>query len=266
LKTEIQNTIQAFDGIAESYDVNVLSNEILVWMRNIVQEIYLLHFKPNEIVLELNAGTGTDALFLAEHGINVYATDASERMIERLRIRVNGIAAGKIHSEVLTFSEINKINEEFDGVVSNFGGLNCINDFEDLSNALNSKLRPGGKFIAVVMNKLCPWEMNYFLMKLNPRNAFRRLSKNGTDVRLNGKSVRTYYFKPKEFVRSFAKNFDLEKIYTLGLFTPPPYLSGIYQKFKQPVELLMKIDNILKGTFPFNRFGDHFVVVLRKKM
>jgi ubiquinone/menaquinone biosynthesis C-methylase UbiE len=252
---------QAFDHIAEDYDAQVLSNEILVWMREQVHKIFLSYLKPGDSILELNAGTGIDAVFLAENGINVYATDASEKMIEKLRKRTNNV-----RSKTFAFSEINKIDLEFDGIISNFGGLNCINDFKDLSNVLSSKLKPNGTFIAVVMNKFCPWEINYYLLKLNPRNAFRRFSKNGIDVPLNGNNVKTYYFTPQEFVRSFRKHFDLERVYSLGLFTPPPYLLGLYRKFKFPVQLMMKTDAALSGIYPFNRFGDHFVVVLRKKM
>ena len=256
----MSNEIRAFDRIAADYDEQVLSNEILVWMREQVHRIFLSYFKPRDSVLELNAGTGIDAEFLSKHGINVYATDASERMIEKLRTRT------KIHSEVLSFSDLNKIKGNFDGVISNFGGLNCINDFEDLSKDLYSKIKSGGKFVAVVMNKFCPWEVNYYLMKLKPRSAFRRFSKKGIDVGLNGSTVRAYYFTPRKFARSFKKNFVLEKIYSLGLFTPPPYLQGLYRRFKIPVQLLMKIDAALRGIYPFNRFGDHFIVVLRKKM
>ncbi|MBK8550882.1 MAG: hypothetical protein IPL53_07385 [Ignavibacteria bacterium] len=57
----------------------------------------------------------------------------------------------------------------------------------------------------------------------------------------------------------------MEKVYSLGLFTPSPYMYGIYDKAKPLVKFLMKIDDISNKHFPFNRAGDHFVIVLKRK-
>src|SRR5439155_25725972 len=138
-------------------------------------------------ILELNSGTGIDAVFLSSQGISIYATDGSEKMISKLKekIRINNLE--RIKADVIEFSQLNELPETgFDGIFSNFGGLNCINDFEDLSENLSLKLKPGGKFIAVVINRFCPWEISYYLMKFNPRNAFRRFVKNGIIVNLDG--------------------------------------------------------------------------------
>jgi ubiquinone/menaquinone biosynthesis C-methylase UbiE len=289
-------TIIAFSNIAETYDESVSSNSILQWMREAVHGIYLRYLNPGDRILELNCGTGIDALFLARNGMNVTATDASPKMIEIVRRKINtplaplkaGIEAtdlkGEIRAEICSFSEIHRLEESnFDAVVSNFGGLNCINDFTELRRQLSLKLKPNGIFIAVVMNKICPWEITYYLMKLDARNAFRRFSKNGLDVKIHppgplpprspfgkkgrpGIDVRTYYYTPGAFAKSFAKNFSAEKIYALALFTPPPYLEALWRKFGKAGRMMLKRDHALYGSLPFNRFGDHFIAVMRKKM
>ena len=227
--------------------------------------IYLKHFNSGSNILELNCGTGVDAVFLAQNGMNITATDISPNMV---KITQNSaISAGledKIDVHSLSFSEISVINKTgFDGVISNFGGLNCINDFEKLSYDLSSKLKPCGKFIAVVMNKFCPWEIFYYTVKLDFKNAFRRFNKNGTEAELNGSKVKTFYFFPKEFGNKFSKYFTIEKIYALAYYTPPPYLIGIYNKFKPLVKLFMKLDELVKGIYPLNRMGDHFIIVMK---
>jgi hypothetical protein len=40
---------------------------------------------------------------------------------------------------------------------------------------------------------------------------------------------------------------------------------GIFDRFPSFVKTLMKIDEAVKGIFPFNRFGDHFIIVMKKK-
>jgi hypothetical protein len=152
----------------------------------------------------------------------------------------------------------------FDGVISNFGGLNCIPEFTKLSRDLAAKLKPGGKFIAVVIGRLCPWETFFYSLKLQFKTAFRRFSKNGVDANLNGETIRTFYFTPHRFAKDFKKEFEVEKIYSHGAFTPPPYLVNIYNKLTPLVKIMMKLDELTRGIFPFNRFGDHFIIVLKK--
>lgn len=261
------HTKQSFNKIAGSYDTRDNQNAILRWMRGIVHKVYLKYLPGGAKVLELNAGTGVDAVFLADNGMTVYATDISGEMIALLQEKIKSKKAeNRITAQSLSFDEIDTITEtDFDAVVSNFGGLNCINDFSKLSNDLTAKLKSNSVFIAVVMNKICPWEMFYYLLRLDTENAFRRFNKNGIMAELNGEKVLTYYFTPAEFGKYFSRNFSVEKIYTLGLKTPPPYLIGIYNRLIPLVKLWMKTDELLKGWFPFNRWGDHFVIVMRRR-
>ena len=263
----LQHTRESFNKIAPAFDETDRANPILLWMRGIVHKIYLKDIKQGETVLELNCGTGIDAMFLARRGIKVYATDISDEMIHLLTLKASHeIEKGSIIAEVCAFSDIGKIKGSgFDAVVSNFGGLNCINEFNQLSNDLYDKLKPDGKFIAVVMNKLCPWEILYFILKLDFRKAFRRFKKEGIDGAVDDQTVKTFYFFPKEFGKKFCDHFRIEKIYTHALYTPPPYLLGIYKRIKPIVKVWMKIDEVVKGIYPFNRVGDHFIIVMKRK-
>lgn len=266
LQNKLQNTKEAFNTASKSYDEGESSNAILKWMRRIVHDIYLSNFKTGDKMLELNAGTGTDALFLASRGIKVFATDISDKMIELINEKVKiQKAENFVETKVCSFEEINQVrSDNFDGVISNFGGLNCINDFSKLSNDISQKLKSGGKFIAVVMNSFCPWEIFYYAMRFDFANVFRRTKGIGIDASLGNETVKTYYFTPGQFADFFNKQFKVKKIYTLGLFTPPPFLIGVYNRFKPIVNLLMKTDEALKSVFPFNRIGDHFIIVMEK--
>ncbi|MCI0716611.1 MAG: class I SAM-dependent methyltransferase [Chlorobi bacterium] len=262
----LQKTKEAFDNTAAGFDEDDFKNPVLQWMRSVVYGIYLDNFRKGNRLLELNSGTGIDAVFLAKNGIKVYATDISPKMLEILeaKIQSNGLKS-EIKYAVKSFDEIREIQEDnFDGVISNFGGLNCINDFSKLSKDLYAKLKPGGKIIAAVINKYCLWEIFFYLLKLKPKTAFRRLGKKGIDANLNGGKVRTFYFTPKQFARFFKGGFKTEKIYSHGCFTPPPYLTGFYKGLKLITKILMKIDELTKGLFPFNRLGDHFIIIMNK--
>jgi ubiquinone/menaquinone biosynthesis C-methylase UbiE len=267
LQEVLSHTKKAFNKAAPNYDEEERVNPILGWMRGVVRGIYLRSFKAGDRLLELNAGTGLDAMFLAGKGIEVLATDLSENMISIIESKARiEKAENMIKACVCPFDRIGEIESgNFDGVISNFGGLNCINDFDKLSSDLSDKLIAGGKFVAVVMNKFCPWEIFYYMMKFMFKNAFRRFHEAGVDANLHGEKVRTYYFTPGAFAAGFSKHFKVRRIYALGLYTPPPYLVAIYRKLRPVAKLLMAIDNVIKGVFPFNRFGDHFIIVMEKK-
>lgn len=260
------DTKSAFNNIATGYDARDNQNPILQWMRGLVHKVYLNYIPGSSSILELNAGTGVDAVFLAEKGYKILATDISDKMIEIIQSKGKSEKAKIIETKTLSFDEISNIEENnFDAVVSNFGGLNCINDFQKLSCDLVQKLKPKGLFIAVVMNKICLWEMFYYMITLKFSEAFRRFSKNGIMAELNGEKVLTYYFTPSEFAKAFSTNFNKLKVYSLGNNTPPPYLIGIYNKLKPLVRLWMKIDELTMGLPLLNLFGDHFIIVMKKK-
>ncbi len=267
MQDTLQHTKEAFNIAALTFDYDESINEIVKWMRTVVHEIYLKNFKPGDKLLELNAGTGIDALFMAQHGIKVHATDISDNMINAIKEKIKQYnLEGIVSVELCPFENIGQINDAgFDGAMSNFGGLNCIGNFEKLSDDLSNKIKSGGKFIAAVMNKTCPWEIFYYLLKLNFKEAFRRYRKEGIFAGLGGEEIWTYYFTPRGFAKYFRNHFTVKKIYTLGLYTPSPYLFGIYNRFPSIVKLFMKIDNLIKGIYPFNRIGDHFIIILERK-
>jgi hypothetical protein len=40
---------------------------------------------------------------------------------------------------------------------------------------------------------------------------------------------------------------------------------GIYNRARPIVKIWMKTDEFLKGIFPFNMIGDHFIIVMERK-
>lgn len=264
----LQHTKESFDKIANAFDVQDRANPIIGWMRGIVHKIYLKNFKNGDALLELNAGTGIDAIYLAERGINIYATDISTGMQSYLieKIKNSAELQDKIIIKPYSFYDVDKVDKDhFDGVISNFGGLNCINDFVKLRDDIAAKTKPGALFIAAVMNKICPWEMLYFILKFDFKKAFRRFKQEGIEGSIDDQFVKTFYFTPKEFGKNFKPYFKIKRVYSLGLFTPSPYMVGLYHKIKPLIKLWMLMDELVKGVFPFNRIGDHFIIIMKRK-
>ena len=81
-------TVLAFDSLAAKYDDLFTRSMIGRAQRGVVWDALIDTFEPGSHILELNCGTGEDALFLAGHDISVLACDASAHMINTARRRM----------------------------------------------------------------------------------------------------------------------------------------------------------------------------------
>ena len=82
---------------------------------------------------------------------------------------------------------------------------------------------------------------------------------------LNGHVVRTRYYMPRTFQRSFERaGFRRVSLRGLGLFAPPPYLQAFAERHPTLVHALERADDAM-GSWPVLRnAGDHFLIVLRR--
>jgi len=263
---------QAFDTVAQSYDASFTHSVIGIAQRNVVWSYLESALSPNDElkILELNCGTGEDALWFAKKGHKVLATDISEKMLE--------ITQDKIHetnllSRVQTMKidirkiERGRLKEKFDLVFSNFGGMNCIssNEMKKFRTEIKEFLKPAGRFTMVIMPKFCLWETIYFLMKFNFSKAFRRFSDNGTIVKLNGNEMRAFYFSPGKIKKLFGHNFEVVAVKTIGFFIPPSYLENLFSSKAKLFSVLEKLESAVTKFSFLAGFSDHYLIELQVK-
>lgn len=253
-----------FDGIEEH-------NQTLQWMRKRIHENCLKQFKSGDSILELNCGTGIDAIFFAEHGMHVHATDVSSGMLSELEKKIEQKKlSGKITFQQCSYTELSvalntdsaPAKNKFDHISSNFGGMNCEKDIEAVISQFKGLLIPGGTVTLVIMPPVCPWEI-LLAFKGNFKTAFRRWNKNGADSQVEGIHFTTYYFTPSRVIKAFGKDFRKISLQGLACFTPPPYLEKFPARYPKVFKLLNKFDNMLDRFFPFNCWADHFILTMQ---
>ncbi|RZU42269.1 class I SAM-dependent methyltransferase [Edaphobacter modestus] len=134
-------------------------------------------FKPGESVLELNCGTGIDAVYLGTRNISVTAFDLSPKMIALARDHAKAInPISHPRFEVLATENLDTLEVgPFDGAFSNFSGLNCVDNLGDVSRDVARLLRPQGRFLICMMGRFVPVEIIWFLLHGKPRRAFSRM-------------------------------------------------------------------------------------------
>src|SRR5688572_11556880 len=151
-------------------------------MRAAVRQRLDAAFAPGERVLELNCGTGEDAVHLGSRGVRVLATDSSAEMLSVARAKVD-LARLDALVEVARMPIENLARHRpagsFDGVLSNFGGLNCVDDLPAVARDLAAITRPGARVLLCLMGPMVPWEWGLYLANGEPRRAMRRLRREG---------------------------------------------------------------------------------------
>ena len=152
-------------------------------------------FEPGHRILELNCGTGIDAVHLGSRGIHVLACDLSPRMVELARrLASDANLSHLVEFRVMENENIGTLTKEgpFDGGFSSFSGLNCVEDFPGVARALALLLPRGARFIAGMTGRLVPWEIAWFLAHGRPGKALRRLRRDNPDFNAGPVPVRIY--------------------------------------------------------------------------
>src|ERR1051326_613698 len=153
---------EAFSRTAEKYDAFAEDHPNQSRMRSKVYAHIERFIPKGSRILELNCGTGTDAVELAQRGYQIHATDIAPGMLERLHDKVSKSNLGEqITSQQCSFTNLDRIQRTpFDAVFSNLGGLNCIPDLSPVISQLPHILRPGGLITWVFMPTVCLWAMD----------------------------------------------------------------------------------------------------------
>lgn len=256
----------AFDGVASIYDGPAGNNRVIRWLRQRLWEAVAETFPAGSRLLDLGCGTGIDAAHLAALGYEIVAVDWSPRMVARTRERVEATGTGaSVTTRVLGMHELTLLEgEQFDGVYSNLGALNCAPSLDDVAVGCRALLRPGGRIVTSVIGRACPWELALYLARGKPRRAFVRWSRDMVPVPLDGRTVWTRYYTPRQFYRPFAPAFELASYQGLCILPPPPYLLGVWERFPRVCERAAATD-LRIGRRPLLRdLGDHFLMTLAR--
>jgi ubiquinone/menaquinone biosynthesis C-methylase UbiE len=259
---------EAFTKQSKIFDQLYNGDFIIQYKRQRVREHILKYAKHGSLMLELNCGSGEDAIFFAEKGFTVHATDISTGMLEVLKQKINGrFYEHKISIEQCSFTELEflKLKKPFDYVYSNFGGLNCTGDLEKVLNSLDGVVKPGGVVTLVIISKFCLWE-TLLLFKGKFRTALRRfLSAKGRKAHVEGSFFKCWYYSPSFIKKNLQARFEFLNLEGLCTIVPPSYIENFAGKYPKAFSFLVDKENKLKATWPWNLAGDYFIISFRKK-
>jgi ubiquinone/menaquinone biosynthesis C-methylase UbiE len=256
-----------FDLIAENYDRIFSDAKIGQAQRAAVRKALEKEFHAGHRVLEIGCGTGADACFLAERGVEVVACDSSPGMVAvtAQKVALRGLQHF-VKPCLLAAEYIGGLQDSFDGAFSNFGVLNCVPDLPALANDLGRLLRPGATMVLCLMGHCCMWEIVWYLAHGNPRKAFRRLRRGGITARVaDGPPVRVYYPRVSSLARAFTPHFRLRAIKGVGVLVPPSYLEFWADRFPRLLRSAVQADAILEACRGVRLLADHVVLTFERR-
>lgn len=264
-KTPPLETIdRAFSLTAEKYDSFGQDHPHQTRMRNKVYA-HLQRIVPSgSRILELNAGTGTDAVQLAQRGYRIHATDIAQGMLGRLKGKVRELKLqDQITFEERSFLDLGKVpGAPFDSVFSDLGGLNCVADLSPVIRQLPGVLKPGGTVTWVLMSHVCLWEIAE-VFRLNFRVAFRRFARGGVRAHLEGLHFPVYYFSPQRVRQWFGDEYHLVEIEGLSVITPTAESKSFAKQFAGLYRILSWLDDRLSPRWPWYGWGDFYILSMR---
>jgi ubiquinone/menaquinone biosynthesis C-methylase UbiE len=263
-KIDFDSINRGFSAKALVYDDYGADHPVILWARAQVRAHLMALVPPGAHVLELAAGTGADAVFLAERGYRVHATDLADGMVAetRRKIETRGLA-DRLTAQQASFTELERVTGgPYDLVFSNYGGLNCLPDLTEMTGGLPGVLKPGGFVTLVMMPPVCPWELAQAL-RGDFKTAFRRLHPGGVMARVASAHFMTYYFRPSQVLRALGPGYRRVALRGLSMFSPPSYLEKFSRGYPRLFRRLTEMDERF-ASFPLlNAMGDYFILTVQ---
>lgn len=265
-----QQAAKAFGKQSLVFDDYDRDNTIIHYKRRRVRDHVMRFLPPQSHILELNSGTGTDAIFFAEQGHFVHATDIAEGMQERLKEKVRQKGLGdSITAELCSFTELRSLEKRgpYDLIFSNFAGLNCTRELDKVLESFDPLLKPGGQVTLVILPPFSAWE-TLMLFRGRFKAAFRRFlsRRKGAPAQVEGFHFRCWYYSAS-YVKKIMAAESFEFLGHEGLCTiaPPSYIEHFAERHPRSWRLLSRLEDKWKGKWPWRAIGDYYIISFKKR-
>lgn len=258
----------AFTEQSKKFDELYSTDEIIQYKRERVRKHLKKYILPGQFILELNSGTGEDAIWLAQQNCKVHATDISFGMQEKLQQKVHANNFDHLISyELCSFTELNNLEKKgpFDIIFSNFAGLNCTNELDKVLASFSPLLKTNGVATLVIMPKFCLWEF-LLVARGKFKTATRRFfSSKGRKANVEGHHFKCWYYNPSYAIKYLKNDFDVLSIEGLCTLIPPSYINNFAGRYPKLFSTLRKKENSWKNYWPWKFIGDYYIISLKKR-
>lgn len=261
MSKQILSSSEAFSIVADFYDEKFSMLPHVRELRERIMNIVANAVIHGGRILDLGCGTGLDARHLAEKGFRVIAADPSNGMLRAAKRRCNGSSVSLLQIPETSLAPFRE--HAFDGILSNFGALNCVPDIARTLRDVHDMLRENGVFVLCLINRISLFEIVASLCVGKFSFAFRRLKASGVAT-VGSASIRLWYHRVHTVKRAAKGKFTVESQFGLNILTPPPSYERAYREHRSLMNHLARFERRIEKLPVISTLGDHVVMVLKK--
>jgi SAM-dependent methyltransferase len=215
-------------------------------------------------VLDVGCGTGSDAVFLARHGVQVTGIDVSPAMIAQAESKIahHGLT-DRVRLVILDIGELASLPaEEYDGVISSYAALNTLPTLTQFAADAARLMQPDGRMILHLLNGSSLWEWGGLIAHRKWAEARSLGTRRERIFEVGGHPV-PHYLTPagEAYASSFSPHFRLCRGYGLGITRP---LYPIARVPETVFSALGRLDELVGPYYPFLNWGRFYVLELMK--
>jgi hypothetical protein len=124
-------------------------------------------------------------------------------------------------------------------------------------------LPPGGRFVGVVLPRLCPLEIALSLARGDARTALRRFRLSPV-ADVEGRRFPMRYYGARDFDRALGPGFRRVETRSLGLALPPLSFGPALARAPGLLGALTAVEDRLSGLPGLRRMGDHVLLAYER--
>ncbi len=268
IKVNEAQAASAFTKQSAIFDELYAANKIIQYKRDRVRAQVNRFIAPGSRILELNAGTGEDAVYFAGQGHKVHATDISNGMLQKLEEKVAAYNLRDcVTTEQCSFTELANLKDRrpYDHIFSNFAGLNCTGDLQGVLRSFDLLLVSGGYVTLVLLPPFCLWESLQALRGQFKLASRRFNASKGSKANVEGVSFTCWYYKPSFVINALKDRYRLMALEGLCTIVPPSYFEHFADKHPATYKKMVNLENWLCDKWPWKYIGDYYIITLKKK-
>ena len=251
-----------FDSLAWKYD-DLFSRSRIGAQRGTVWDVLADTFRPGDTILILNCSTREEEIFLAMLGVSDVASGAAEGMVHAGRNQGQPDTPVQLDLPPAEHLTMIRPGALFDGVLSNFSGLNIVADLNRTARDLASMVSMGAPVIICLSTRFCLSDTLWFLLHGKFRKAFRRPFGIAT-LKVGNSTTKIHYPGLREVRKLFSPSFIMRSCTGIGIAVPPSYLEPVFRKYSRVLRLLRRIDNGISHLPLLRTIGDHMLVCFER--
>ncbi len=265
-KDEIKNVVSHYQRLSDLYQQIIISQPFFINCYALYDKLLekILKGKKFGTLLDVGCGGGVQTVVLSAHADKVTGIDISDEFVDVARKRCAHLS--NVRFQIEDACRLPFPDASFDGIVS-YGDVlsHIIEGYEKALSEMARVVKPGGWITFEVDNK---WNIGMLYVSQEFKEAWKLKGKGHSTRRWQGMSFKT--FTPSE-LKHLLEKYRLEVMEWHGhnIFAsiiPDRYLLEEKRTLLGSAAIFLgKIDLLLSGIFPFNRFGFNHMVIVRKK-